>query len=635
MECIAEQYKVDRWIKELNTLNEVFLTEKENFSNELCMISNWLKFLETTRINVALIGQSKAGKSMILNALIGKKLLQSSEHNCTFFGLKIQPHTDNSVLFPTEINRDQWIFGDENVQKKIQEINEQERNKKKIGIMKSSFSKTKENIWTLKTFMKAYEREKTKTKLKEELRFLEFCDLPGISDDIINWSPEDIKTNMNEIYSYEEKTKKSRKNIENLKFNLIFREINPQILILVLDVNKMKDMESFITYFQESLFQGKERAKIKNILENNNVMILINKADEIKKNNTKDLVLEMVFQSFASLTKSENTNLKEEPRDDYFKRVNIFFVSAKIAQESVFLTNERETKLRNQYLILKKESEYIEKEVSKQKEKFKNQTDYNAASNFEDFLENLQNKIKKVFSEQIATNTEELIIELKQRKNGFLDKKEYLQDNPNGFLKENIKNNNFEKRFSQLLEENEKQFQRIIDNIYKKFENNRKILSEFDPFILKEKYFDFVDNCSETILEAYKQISENFKIYANELSNIFKPTPKFQAFIYEKIIYDIKNCQKKLNEKKDENLYGFLPNDINYFKYWIFRKIVAFFTNSYSFLQQMRMFFERFDRKFNKHIRKELEKHYNKYFKEPAQKTINDSLRLLRGKYAD
>ena len=218
MESIIQQNRVENWIKKLNALKEVFLSEKESFSDELRIIDKSLEILRTQRINIAFVGQSKAGKSLILNALIGKKLVQSHEHNCTFFGLTIQPHDCTSVLFTKEMKKEQWIIGEDEVQKKIQEINKEERERKKNMILEGTVSKKKENIWTLQTYMKAFEREKTKNKLKEELGFLEFCDLPGISDDIINVSPEDMKKNMEKISVYEERGIAGLKNVENRPF---------------------------------------------------------------------------------------------------------------------------------------------------------------------------------------------------------------------------------------------------------------------------------------------------------------------------------------------------------------------------------------------------------------------------------
>ena len=633
MESNIQQYSVENWIKKLNALNAVFLTEKENFSQELGIISKRLKLLETQRITIAFVGQSKAGKSMILNALIGKKLVQSHEHNCTFFGLKIQPCDCTPVLFTKEMQKEQWIIGEDEVQKKIEEINKEERYRKKTMILEGLNSKKNENIWTLQTFMKAFERDNTKYKLKEELRFLEFCDLPGISDDILNFNVEEMKNNMETIAVYEEK-RMSGKNVENRQFNHIFSEINPQILILVMDVNNMKDIESFIDYFKQSLFKGKKRGKIKQIMENNNFIILINKADDIKSTTTKKDVLETIFQKFSVITEFQNKNLKEEKSDDFFKRVNVFFVSSKIALESVYFTEELETKLRDIYIKLKKDSEFIEKAISQQKEKFKNQTDYKPTSNFEDFLENLQNKIKEVFSEQIAKSLEEDLMYLEDTKNSFLGKKDYLQDNSSGFLQENIRNSFFETQSTKLLKVNESQINLIINKVCEKLNENTNILSKYDKSIIKEKYFDFVDSCSEAISTANEHISENFQIYANEISNIFKPTPKFQAFLNGKIVYIIKNCEKKLKGKKDENLYGFLPNDITYFRHWIFRKIATFFTLTKTFLTIMEKFFAQFNYKLNKNVKMEMKENYNKHFKEPMQMIINDSLRLLKGKYA-
>ena len=286
------------------------------------------------------------------------------------------------------------------------------------------------------------------------------------------------------------------------------------------------------------------------------------------------------------------------------------------------------------YIKLKKDSEFIEKAISQQKEKFKNQTDYKPTSNFEDFLENLQNKIKEVFSEQIAKSLEEDLMYLEDTKNSFLGKKDYLQDNSSGFLQENIRNSFFETQSTKLLKVNESQINLIINKVCEKLNENTNILSKYDKSIIKEKYFDFVDSCSEAISTANEHISENFQIYANEISNIFKPTPKFQAFLNGKIVYIIKNCEKKLKGKKDENLYGFLPNDITYFRHWIFRKIATFFTLTKTFLTIMEKFFAQFNYKLNKNVKMEMKENYNKHFKEPMQMIINDSVRLLKGKYA-
>ena len=274
-----KERKINIWKNSLKRYQEIFETKNKEFAQELSIIKN-TKVILDEKITIVLIGQTKAGKSNILNALIGKNLLQCDDQNCTFFGIKIQPSFEKPVFFSNSSNK---IQGDEAIKKEIEDLNKKERENETNFVLedKAIHQEVFRKIWTLQTPMKVFGRNKTLQEIRDEFEFLEVCDLPGISDAELKWNLKDISKAFKKMINYEQRD--NLENVNKLKFNEILRKINMDIIILVVDLNLTNNLKNFFKYFKKSLFEGEDKAKVKKILQNNHMLIIINKMDNIEK----------------------------------------------------------------------------------------------------------------------------------------------------------------------------------------------------------------------------------------------------------------------------------------------------------------------------------------------------------------
>ena len=76
-------------------------------------------------------------------------------------------------------------------------------------------------------------------------------------------------------------------------------------------------------------------------------------------------------------------------------------------------------------------------------------------------------------------------------------------------------------------------------------------------------------------------------------------------------------------------LFSFLPDDIDYYRFWIIWRIVSFFTNSEVFHSKWTAFISRFNEKFQPNINQKMGKKFKKDF-EGLKKLIDEEWDLIK-----
>ena len=128
------------------------------------------------KIRIALLGLYSSGKSTILNAIIGKKILPTSSGECTRRGIIIRYHNNNTPeLYKTKFiqKSDYYLFEDsnkpvcigfDNVKKELEKLN-------KVN------EKFEDSFYILKIKIEFYDEYQIENELKERIELIDF---PGL-----------------------------------------------------------------------------------------------------------------------------------------------------------------------------------------------------------------------------------------------------------------------------------------------------------------------------------------------------------------------------------------------------------------------------------------------------------------------
>ena len=90
--------------------------EDEILKNLIELILNFIKFLKIYRfIFIPFLGPSNAGKSTIINGIIGKRILPTNLNECTKRGIIIlHINSDDIFLYKADLKEDKDILGHRN-----------------------------------------------------------------------------------------------------------------------------------------------------------------------------------------------------------------------------------------------------------------------------------------------------------------------------------------------------------------------------------------------------------------------------------------------------------------------------------------------------------------------------------------
>jgi len=190
------------------------------------------------KLSIALFGMTNSGKSTLLNALIGKEILEHDTQECTFFGTKIRASLQPNMKFYEHSDESKKFESFEEIQKQIKFLNKEQRAK----IQKEK------DLWALETELKAFTRSKTFNTIKDIYEFIEFIDLPGVDDIDL----KDVK----------ETDEFTTKKTVDCKFGNVLEKMDVDAFIIVLDYKNQDSIKKFFEYFKFQLFQGKNKKKI-------------------------------------------------------------------------------------------------------------------------------------------------------------------------------------------------------------------------------------------------------------------------------------------------------------------------------------------------------------------------------------
>jgi len=609
-----QESKVDLWKQELKKYTYIFEKNRDLFKDELKIIQECYQIIEK-KISIAFIGPPKAGKSRFLNSMIGKEYLQTDDQNCTFFGLKIQPTFNSPVLFTKNDKKNDGIKDEDAIKKNIKEINLSERQIMKKTVEKTLL-KTSTKIWTLQTPIKAFSRNGNYKTRREAYDFIELYDLPGISDYNLKFTPTDIAEHFDIVNEYESKS--GLEMPDKLKFNEIIKTLDLDIIVLLLEVSEMKNIKEFFQYFKKSLFQGEQRAKFKEILEKNNLLIVVNKADLIEKNTDEEIkekkneILHRIFKEFnlgVEFWNKNNYPKKSEIEEDYesfLKNHMITFTSAEIAFASMVFAQSNIDDIKKNF---SKRPEIIEKKIEEKRKQYELTEKYHKDSGFEEFVDNLSKKINSIFNDKIENEIEAKLDYFKRRKKIFDGLHSYLKDNEQGYLKSHSKE--IEYKLSLYMKEKQNNFEDDMKKIYCDFDD---IYKRYQKIIdIKSKYYDFVKECSLLIKSNKEKAVEKYSNYASSIMELFPNLPNLKEFLDGKLNYYLNEIRRKNSKRIDEILYSFLPDDIDYFRIWIIWKIVSFFTKKDSFERKWKSFLIKYHKRVE-HIQKNMKEDFEKEF---------------------
>lgn len=394
-----------------------------------------LKKIMNQRVAIAVFGSLKAGKSTLLNAIIGEKILAARSDECTSFCTKIRNNSclkNEEVKFYQENNPSIILSDKKEVEKKIKELNEEYRKKEKFEVWILEI-----NIWALSQVEKS-------EKLEDLLDYIDFLDMPGIND------------------SYKQPNKvddEKKENIFNLMFNKIIESVDIDGFIVIIDSQDEESITKFFDYFRKHLFQGQNKSLLLDIISKKNYLIVVSKFDCIEQPNKKKEKMERIKQNIFCnfLEKNEqfylwqaiseyfmNLNQKEMKKkekilqycsNEEFKQktndIKVNFVAAEKVLEERFPSLQEIENLKEIYSVLEKSEEEIEEAINNLRFRKLNQE---INPEFKDFLVSLISLIEKIGEENILNLFSQL-----ENKIMKYDKLKYKDNNDNKFKREYFK----------------------------------------------------------------------------------------------------------------------------------------------------------------------------------------------------
>ena len=399
------------WQEKLQEYKTLFLNEKQEQVSNLKLIDNTLKLLQE-RISFAFIGPVKAGKSTVINAILGKSFLTAEVTACTFFATKIRPCSGDSLKFYAENCPEQVLNNFQDIKKKVKELNDNHRLQKR---------NTNEKVWILEAPCIGLSKGELSDKLKDILPFIEIIDLPGISDD---------------VYQKKNSENSNEEAFEN-QFNEMIKVIDIDALTVVFDITQSHEMEKFARYFRMNLFKGANRFKLYSAFERKSVIKIVNKFDVPKdeeKEEAKQKIQDMIFRKFDCVLNKKNINFLQKfgiffsknselydveviSQQEYNTRFNKFmkdsrfsFVSAGQALKSIEINTEDLEAFKKMLTKAKKSPAEIDQSLATYKKTLVEESKYDSDTNFESFINSLievsqivyQNKFKNILMKNLA-----------------------------------------------------------------------------------------------------------------------------------------------------------------------------------------------------------------------------------------
>ena len=484
---------------------------------------------------------------------------------CTFDGFHIQANQNEKKILKSNIESETYE-GIDNIRNKIKDINVKKRDeKRKLNINLESTKKEEEEIWKLNTRLKAFEIKQYKEKMKDSYNFIEFIDLPGISDNIMNWKNNDYIHNKEIIKQFEA----NNTDFKKFQFYDLIRMLEIDIIIVLLDITKIHEIHIFLQYFEQNIFKGEKRAELKKIIQDKNIIFLVNKSDGDGKNIPKkaeklEEITKLIFKVF-------HDNQDENEQKDYetFKKdYPINLVSGLQAIQSVFLTYKEKEDEEYKLTQSKTEKDKIKCILNAKMNERELNEKYSPESQFDQFLEKINEKILSVFEKKIQNEINEIIKRLQTSKSKY-DRNDFLNLNMQISYNQICQLASLVEKF--VYDEIEKLLNKIKKYLERRMDENIKIEKSFGEIIQTIEYF---------IDETNKDINKRYNQYIIDILDLFKKTKETehkQQYIREILEFQLLKIIRNQKFSSEQILYSFLPENSNYLKYWLLNKIL--FTN--------------------------------------------------------
>ena len=312
-QSIKEEKKIEKqYSKEINELIYIYkeIKNKLSIQNEhfikLDKNLNYLEILNQDIIYIPIIGESKSGKSKLLNCIIGYQLFPESINKCTTRGIIIQ-YSKNIELYEIKLNSEYSFFNFSKnkipIAKGINQV------KQYLISLNYEYSKEKnKNIYIVKTPIQFLDDYKIDEEIKNKISFI---DLPGT----------DIKNNNN--YNL----------LGNNFYNELFKISSSMIFISKVGEIKTDENQYIINLYKNSKIDEINESK-KNDKNNylDNCLFVVNIFKDLIED---EIDIENVQKEYYNLlfTSNDNYDYKNikaaifdaKSYEDYLEIWNLFF----------------------------------------------------------------------------------------------------------------------------------------------------------------------------------------------------------------------------------------------------------------------------------------------------------------------
>ena len=541
--------------------------EKENIID---LLGYDLKKLEKIiynqrRIYIPFIGVSSAGKSTILNCIVGYYIFPESNTECTTRGIIIEHSFDGSTeLFETDIDPscDYYIFKERNLRPVSKDINNVTRYLSSLNTAYTS--NQKKHFFILKTPIKLFDYLDLSIDLKERISFI---DLPGgdtkgnvmnrkleggettVYQKLIHISTSFCFVNRGRAIKLEENKDIIRKLYSRSHFDSQIKnekEFLGNCLFIVNEFENLKKEEKDPSNIRNDIF---------NILyQNQNNQEMVSQINAVIFNARKYstyLKYSEYFTDFNHLFKSLKSDylLQFDPRNIFLVSIEVNFIkfcheSIKTKLKSISFDVDEKTKSNEEFSLIisslianimssmnqkmqKKDNLIIRKIANilfNCKNKIKNVKFY-IESNCDQFFSQINNQIvrsDKLLNKQYINYLNESFKFLDKFFNQNFDEKKTLQTEELKHLRDNIENV-FNSAFSKYNFEEIFQKYRInlISYLESKKKDSKEIMEKFDKNI--EKALESISPTIENYMNLFKnEINAKLELLNNEIEKIKK-----------------------------------------------------------------------------------------------------------------
>ena len=553
--------KIDINLENLeNIFNGIKLCIKDDKKDYISFIKQIDSKLETIEkyvkngknIYIPFIGPSNAGKSTILNCLIGNKLFEESDSECTRRGIIIEYGEEVELyevkVIKIEVKTKQnyyYVFEkDRLISRTVDKVKEY------LKCLNFQYGEDESKyFYIIKTPIKFFDDYEFSEELKRSIFFI---DLPGFD------TSKNMFNSQNERSVYE----------KLLEISSSFIFINRNRAITDIKNNKLLKKAYEITFDNSSL----------NL---NNCLFLLN-MDSKLSDDDKNII--KIQEDFSNIIFDEEDKLKRINLD----KINAQLFDAKSYMEYLDEYNELGNtkylfnKFKIYFLKKKKKNNFIKFCLSSIKAKFKDLSmeydkNYESDNLFYEIVKNeiilIMNELNQKYNDSDLQNIKEISNILQYMNKKMKENKFYKNSNCEDFFKtlknqiikaKNYVEENFKINLVKCFFYFDMVFNREINldnsiNLQNLREESNKIIEELKVFESKYKFEQIFDKYNIKIIKLFENIAENKQKYISkynkDLEKLIKKEleEKINYIFKEELDNEIENFMKELDEELDKN----------------------------------------------------------------------------------